>query len=204
MKIYTRTGDEGRTKLYGGDSVPKDDSRVEAYGTLDELNAAIGLALAVDPDSRLGMGGLREVQEDLFVLGSRLAAAEPERAENRGSIPRLEQERIVALETWIDTLDEELAPLDSFVLPGGGPAGAQLHVARTICRRAERSITSLLSEQPDLLLVVLPYVNRLSDLLFTLARAVNARAGRSEERWLPMRERPSGDSSTPDSNTGSR
>lgn len=204
MKIYTRTGDEGRTKLYGGDSVLKDDSRVAAYGTLDELNAAIGLALALDPDSRLGMGGLREVQEDLFVLGSRLAAAEPERMESRGSIPRLEQERIVALETWIDTLDEDLAPLDSFVLPGGGPAGAQLHIARTICRRAERSITSLLSEQPDLLLVVLPYVNRLSDLLFTLARAVNARAGRPEERWLPMRERPSGDSSTPDSNTGSR
>lgn len=204
MKIYTRTGDEGRTKLYGGDPVLKDDPRVAAYGTLDELNAAIGCALALDPDSRLGLDELREVQADLLVLGSRLAAADPERAESRGSIPRLGQERIAALESWIDALDEELEPLDSFVLPGGGPAGAQLHVARTICRRAERSITSLLSEQPGLRLVVLPYVNRLSDLLFTLARAVNARAGHPEDRWLPMRERPSGDSSAPDPNTDSR
>jgi cob(I)alamin adenosyltransferase len=208
MKIYTRTGDEGLTKLYGGDPVLKDDPRVAAYGTLDELNATIGCALALDPDSRLGLDGLRQVQEDLLVLGSRLAAADPERAESRGLIPRLEQGRIAALESWIDALDEELEPLDSFVLPGGGPAGAQLHVARTICRRAERSITSLLAEQPGLRLVVLPYVNRLSDLLFTLARAVNARAGRPEDRWLPMRERPSGDSSAdssaPDPNTDSR
>ena len=204
MKIYTRTGDEGQTKLYGGVRVLKDDPRVAAYGTLDELNAAIGSALALDPESRLGLDGLREVQEDLFVLGSRLAAADPERMEDRGSIPRLAQERIEALETWIDALDLELEPLDSFVLPGGAPAGAQLHVARTICRRAERSITSLLSEQPELRLVVLPYVNRLSDLLFTLARAANARAGRPEDRWLPMRERPSADSSTPDPNTDSR
>jgi cob(I)alamin adenosyltransferase len=203
MKIYTRTGDDGQTKLYGGDRVLKDDPRVAAYGTLDELNAAIGSALALDPDSQLGLGGLREVQEDLFVLGSRLAAADPERAESRGSIPRLEQGRIAALESWIDALDEELEPLDSFVLPGGAPAGAQLHVARMICRRAERSITSLLPEQPELSRVVLPYVNRLSDLLFTLARAVNGRAGRPEDRWLPMRERPSLDSSTPDPNTDS-
>ena len=204
MKIYTRTGDEGQTKLYGGDRVLKDDPRVAAYGTLDELNAAIGSALALDPDSELGLGDLRSVQEDLFVLGSRLAAADPERMEDRGSIPRLEQERIEALETWIDALDRELEPLDSFVLPGGAPAGAQLHVARTVCRRAERSITSLLPEQPELKLVVLPYVNRLSDLLFTLARAANARAGRPEDRWLPMRERSTADASTPDPSTDSR
>jgi cob(I)alamin adenosyltransferase len=204
MKIYTRTGDEGRTKLYGGDPVLKDDSRVAAYGTLDELNAAIGSALALDAGARLGLDGLREVQEDLFVIGSRLAAADPERMEDKGSIPRLEPGRVEALERWIDTLDEELEPLDSFVIPGGGPAGAQLHVARTICRRAERSITSLLLEQPELRQVVLPYVNRLSDLLFTLARAANARAGCPEDRWLPMRERQTADPGIPDSNTDSR
>lgn len=203
MKIYTRTGDEGRTKLYGGNQVLKDDPRVAAYGTLDELNAAIGCALALDPESRLGLARLREVQEDLLVLGSRLAAADPERMEDRGSIPRLAQARVEALENWIDSLDLELEPLDSFVLPGGAPAGAQLHVARTICRRAERAITSLLDEQPALQRVVLPYVNRLSDLLFTLARAANARAGRPEDRWLPMRERPSADTGTSDSNTDS-
>lgn len=204
MKIYTRTGDDGRTKLYGGNQVLKDDPRVAAYGTLDELNAAIGSALALDPESQLGLDGLRAVQEDLFVLGSRLAAADPPRMEERGSIPRLDPGRVEALETWIDSLDEELEPLDSFVLPGGAPAGAQLHVARTICRRAERSITTLLFEQPELQRSVLPYVNRLSDLLFTLARAVNARAGRPEDRWLPMRERPAADLRSPDPNTDIR
>ena len=203
MKIYTRTGDEGRTKLFGGDPVRKDDARVDAYGTLDELNAALGFALALDPGAELGLEGLRDVQEDLLVLGARLAAADPERARSRGSIPTLRPERTVALEAWIDALDEELDPLDAFVLPGGGPAGAQLHVARTICRRAERAITALLSEQPDLSEAVIPYVNRLSDLLFTLARAVNARSGRPEDRWLPMRERPVDRPTGADSNTDS-
>lgn len=204
MKIYTKTGDRGRTKLYGGDAVRKDDPRVAAYGSLDELNAVLGYVLALDADSPLGLDGLREVQEDLFVLGSRLATADPERMESRGSIPGLEPERIAALERWIDTLDEELEPLDAFIVPGGAPVGAQLHIARTVCRRAERAIVSLVSEQPDLELVLLPYVNRLSDLLFTLARAANARAGRPEDRWLPMRERTSVDSSTSHPNTDSR
>ncbi len=204
MKIYTRTGDRGRTKLYGGDAVRKDDLRVAAYGSLDELNAVLGFVLALDPDSRLGLHRLREVQEDLFVLGARLAAADPVRMEGRGSIPGFDQERIAALETWIDSLDEELEPLDAFILPGGTPEGAQLHIARTVCRRAERAIVSLVPEQPDLELVLLPYVNRLSDLLFMLARAVNARAGSSEDRWLPMRERRSVDPSTSSPNTDSR
>ncbi|MGW8282455.1 MAG: cob(I)yrinic acid a,c-diamide adenosyltransferase, partial [Gemmatimonadota bacterium] len=185
-------------------AVRKDDSRVAAYGSLDELNAVLGFVLALDPDSRLGLERLREVQEDLFVLGSRLAAADPERMEGRGSIPGLDAERITALERWIDSLDEELEPLDAFILPGGTPVGAQLHIARTVCRRAERAIVSLVPEQPDLELVLLPYVNRLSDLLFTLARAVNSRAGRPEDRWLPMRERKSVDSSTASPNTESR
>ncbi len=203
MKIYTRTGDRGRTKLYGGDPVRKDDPRVAAYGSLDELNAVLGYVLALDPDARLGLDGLRDIQEDLFILGSRLAAADPERMESRGSIPGLDPEKIAVLERWIDSLDEELERLDSFILPGGAPAGAQLHIARTVCRRAERAIVSLLPEQPDLELVVLPFVNRLSDLLFTLARAVNARAGRPEDRWLPMRERTSVDPSIPHPNTDS-
>lgn len=198
MKIYTRTGDRGRTKLYGGDPVAKNDPRVEAYGTLDELNAQLGVALALDPDDALGTGQLRAVQDDLFVLGSRLAAANPDRAARKGTIPQLGEDRIEALEAWIDRLDEELVPLDSFILPGGGPVGAHLHVARTVCRRAERSITALIPAQPDLRHIVLPYVNRLSDLLFTLARAVNTRAGCPETRWRPMRERsgPDADSDT--------
>ncbi len=189
MKIYTRTGDRGRTKLYGGDPVAKNDPRVEAYGTLDELNAQLGVVLALDPDDALGTSPLRAVQDDLFVLGARLAASNPDRAARKGLIPHLEEDRIEALEAWIDSLDEELDPLDSFILPGGGEAGAHLHVARTVCRRAERSITALIPAQPDLRQFVLPYVNRLSDLLFTLARAVNARADCPETRWRPMRER---------------
>ena len=189
MKIYTRKGDGGRTRLFGGLDVPKHDERVAAYGTLDELNAAIGLALALDPEGALGMGGLGRVQEDLFVLGSRLAAARPEREIERGTIPALNDSRIAELETWIDELDGELPPLDAFVLPGGCEAGAQLHVARTVCRRAERKVSGLVEDDPSLSESVIPYINRLSDLLFTLARAVNQRAGRPEERWLPQRER---------------
>ena len=189
MKIYTRKGDGGRTRLFGGLDVPKHDARVAAYGTLDELNASLGLALALDPDAVLGMEDLRSVQEDLFVLGSRLAAARPEREMERGTIPALDEGRITELEAWIDRLDAELSPLDAFVLPGGCAAGAQLHVARTVCRRAEREATSLVEGDPTLSVAVIPYINRLSDLLFTLARAVNQRAGRPEDRWLPQRER---------------
>ena len=128
-------------------------------------------------------------------------ATDPVRAERRGSIPALPPGRTAALEDWIDALDEELDPLDAFVLPGGDPAGAQMHVARTICRRAERSIAALLDRQPELSEAVVPYVNRLSDLLFTLARAANARSGRPEDRWLPMRERTSDDAAGTDPNT---
>ncbi len=189
MKIYTRQGDAGRTKLFGGLEVSKHDARVAAYGTFDELNAALGGILSLDPDGDLGTANLQRVQEDLFILGSRLAAARPERELERGSIPGLAPGRIADLEVWIDSLDEELPPLNAFVLPGGCPAGAQLHVARTVCRRAEREVTSLLDADPALSTAVIPYINRLSDLLFTLARAVNHRAGRPEAQWLPQRER---------------
>ena len=193
MKIYTRRGDQGETDLFGGARVRKDDPRVAAYGAVDELNAALGLALAMDEGEHGGghLDGERvaAVQEDLFTIGSRLAAADPEEATERGTIPPLDASRIEDLEAWIDELDSELPELDAFILPGGSRAGAQLHVARTICRRAERAVTRLLDARPDLEEAVLPYVNRLSDLLFTLARAANRRAGSRERRWTPQRER---------------
>jgi cob(I)alamin adenosyltransferase len=191
VKIYTRQGDEGRTRLFGGLEVSKDDARVEAYGTVDELMASLGVVLALDPDDGLGTGELVRVQEDLFVIGARLAAARPEQEMERGTIPVLDDSRVVALEAWIDRLDDELPPLDAFVLPGGSRVGAQLHVARTVCRRAERSITALVADDAALSLKVVPYINRLSDLLFTLARTVNRRTGSQEATWLPMRRRES-------------
>jgi cob(I)alamin adenosyltransferase len=191
VKIYTRKGDAGRTQLFGGLEVSKHDARVSAYGTLDELNASLGLALALDAEEGLGTADLRRVQEDLFVLGSRLASARPDREIERGTIPALDPGRIADLEAWIDRLDEELPPLTAFVLPGGCATGAQLHVARTVCRRAEREVTALVDHDPALSDTVIPYINRLSDLLFTLARAVNSRAGQPEAAWLPRRQRES-------------
>jgi len=165
MKIYTKTGDRGKTKLYGGVTVPKHDARVEAYGTVDELNAVLGIVIALDPQGDLGTGDLVEVQSDLLTLGALLAAADPERAMKQATLPELPASRVSDLEAWIDRLDSGLQPLDAFILPGGSPAGAHLHVARTVC------------------------INRLSDLLFTLARSVNNLSGTVEARWEPMRRR---------------
>lgn len=195
LKIYTKGGDGGETGLLGGARVPKDDARVAAYGTVDELNAAVGAALALDQQgATLGESGpaLEAVQEDLFTIGARLAAHDPGRLLRKGTISALAADRIDALEAWIDALDAELPALDAFVLPGGSPLAAQLHVARTVCRRAERGVTALLGDQPDLAEVVVPYINRLSDLLFTLARAANRRAGREDAMWLPRRQRDEG------------
>ena len=200
MKLYTKGGDRGETGLFGGDRVRKSDPRVEACGAVDELNAAIGSVLASDRDAGDGVrlldseatasaSALEAVQADLFVVGSRLAASRPDGASEKGTLPDLSPVRIAELEEWIDRLEDELPPLDAFILPGGHPVGAGLHVARTVCRRAERSIVALLDQRPDLTDVVLPYFNRLSDLLFVLARAVNHRAGEEERRWLPVRER---------------
>lgn len=192
LKIYTKGGDGGETGLLGGARVSKDDARVAAYGTVDELNAVIGVALALDPEgATLGESGpaLGAVQEDLFTIGARLASANPERLLRKGTIPALSAGRIDALEAWIDALDAELPELDAFVLPGGSPLAAQLHIARTVCRRAERGVTALLDAQPDLAEVVVPYINRLSDLLFTLARAANRRAALEDRMWLPQRRR---------------
>lgn len=191
MKIYTRRGDRGETTLHGGASVEKSDPRVESYGTVDELNAVLGGVLSLRPEG-LDADRLVAVQEDLFVIGARLAASDPARARKKGSIPVLAEARVEELETWIDEVEANLPELDAFILPGGCPAGARLHVARTVCRRAERAISTLLAEQPDLGDLVLPYMNRLSDLLFVVARGVNEAAGSAEQRWIPVRRRPRG------------
>ena len=172
-KIYTKTGDDGRTGLLGPGRVPKDDLRIEAYGTVDELNAVLGMARASGPaaedDARLA-----RVQEELFVVGSALADPDPAGAFHAAIGP----DYAARLEAEIDALEAELPPLTQFLLPGGTPAAAQLHLARTVCRRAERRVIALgrrPGEHVPADLIV--YLNRLSDFLFVLARAVNRRAG---------------------------
>jgi cob(I)alamin adenosyltransferase len=182
MKIYTKTGDAGETGLWGGRRVPKDAPRVEAYGTVDECNAAIGVAraagLATDLDALLD-----EVQNQLFVVGADLATPGEAHA-----IPRVGEAEVAFLEAAIDRLEAGLAPLHQFILPGGVPAAAQLHLARTICRRAERRVISLARAEPVTPAVPV-YLNRLSDLLFVAARAVNARAGVADVPWAGPRAR---------------
>jgi cob(I)alamin adenosyltransferase len=203
MKIYTRGGDQGETGLLGGSRVSKTDPRVEAYGTVDELNTSLGLALALDETNVLGRDSdtLREVQGDLLTIGAGLAAARPDRERERGTIPRLPESRVAEVEAWIDRLEAELPELDAFLLPGGCPVGAQLHVARTVCRRAERAVVRLAGQAPEGLRDeasgALPYLNRISDLLFMMARAANHRAGTPEAEWTPVRRRGSEEESGP-------
>ena len=189
VKIYTRGGDKGETTLLGGVRVAKNDPRVTAYGTVDELNAALGVVIALENGGKPSgfSDDLRTLQEYLFTMGARLAAADPERALRKGTIPALVEGRIAELEAWIDRLDNDLPSLDAFVLPGGSIVAAHFHVARTICRRAERNVMDLLGEQPDLDEVVIPYLNRLSDLLFMLARYANQQEDHKDTLWLPQR-----------------
>jgi cob(I)alamin adenosyltransferase len=179
VRIYTKTGDDGFTGLLGPGRVPKDDVRVEAYGTVDELNAALGVARALGLDPAAGTLVSR-IQEELFVVGSALADPDPAGPFHGAVTARY----VEGLESAIDGLEEELEPLTQFILPGGTPTAAQLHLARTICRRAER-MTVTLSRQPeqDVPAVLIVYLNRLSDLLFVLARAVNRRAGVADIVW---------------------
>ena len=182
MKIYTRSGDGGETSLAGGRRVAKDDARVCAYGDVDEANAAVGLA-RVTPPTDLAAETLAAIQRDLFAIGGALASPEPGRMSGaQRSKLVLGPERITALEQAIDQADTELAPLKAFVLPSGSPKAAALHLARTICRRAERS-TVHLARQEAVSPEVLVYLNRLSDLLFTLARLANAKAGLADTTW---------------------
>ncbi len=182
VKIYTKTGDAGETSLAGGTRVAKDDVRVAAYGDVDEANAAIGAALATVP-ADLAAALLTGIQRDLFAIGGALAAPEPAalRAAQRDKLA-VGADRIAALERAIDEAETALAPLKRFVLPGGTPKAAALHLARTACRRAERSAVRLARQQP-VAPEILAYLNRLSDLLFVLARQANARAGAADLTW---------------------
>ena len=181
MKIYTKTGDAGTTGLFGGGRVPKDDSRVDAYGDVDELNAVLGAARATGPMPRVDEV-LVSVQRDLFAIGALLATPDVEKMPAQLAKARIDELRIEELERAIDACDNELEPLKAFIIPGGTPKAAALHVARTVCRRAERKVVHLQHsvELPKLTVV---YLNRLSDLLFSLARVANKRAGAGEVTW---------------------
>jgi cob(I)alamin adenosyltransferase len=181
MRIYTRTGDDGQTGLFGGGRVGKDNPRVEAYGDVDELNATLGLALAIERMPRID-DVVAPIQRDLFALGALLATPDTDKMHEQLSKAEINDARIKALETSIDFAESELEPLRAFVLPGGTPKSAALHVARTVCRRAERRVVSLQREAPLPPLVGI-YLNRLSDLLFVLARLANKRAGTEEVTW---------------------
>jgi cob(I)alamin adenosyltransferase len=185
MKIYTRTGDRGETGLFGGPRVPKSDARVEAYGDVDELNAAVGAARAALEDPEVD-GHLARIQDQLFCVGAELAT--PHGAKARSAIPPVEAGWAERLEQAMDAWDAELAPLRQFVLPGGTRAAAALHQARCVCRRAERRVVALASAA-EVAPEVLAYLNRLSDFLFVAARIANARAGRAEPVWDPARAR---------------
>jgi cob(I)alamin adenosyltransferase len=179
VKIYTRTGDSGDTALFDGTRVPKSDGRVAAYGDLDELNAWLGFVGAHQPGGDVSTQ-LQQIQRDLFAVGARLADPS-HRIAGRVTKAAVSMEDVARLERWIDEFDAVIPPLRRFILAGGTPAGAALHVARTVCRRAERAMVQLGDGAFENEL--LQYVNRLSDLLFTMARAVNHRAGIADLEW---------------------
>jgi cob(I)alamin adenosyltransferase len=200
MKLYTRTGDDGSTGLFGGGRVPKDHPRVEAYGTVDELNAAIGLAAACVADlqrSKATAGGMQtlaalllgvfsELQSRLFDIGADLAT--PDGSKQEAKILRISDEQVAEAERWIDEIDGGNAPMKSFVLPGGSELAARLHVARTVCRRAERLMIHLSHSEPVSAGAIV-YINRVSDLLFAMARRANKEQGVPDVPWVPARKR---------------
>ncbi len=185
MKIYTKTGDAGETGLFGGPRVRKSDVRVDAYGEVDELNAAVGAVRAVVEDPEID-AQLARVQEELFCVGAELAT--PRDAKARSALPAVQASWAARLEGAMDAWEPELPRLTRFVLPGGTRTAAALHVARTVCRRAERRVVSLAAEA-DVDPVVLAYLNRLSDFLFVAARVANHRARKEEPLWDPARGR---------------
>jgi cob(I)alamin adenosyltransferase len=199
MKLYTRSGDDGSTGLFGGQRVPKNHPRVEAYGTVDELNAALGLAAA--EISRLRMSSekpwmdskpagflqrasaiIAQLQSRLFDIGADLAT--PAESKHESKVMRMSDEQIAESERWIDEIDAGNPPMKTFVMPGGTELAARLHLARTICRRAERAIVSLQNHEP-ITAGVLIYINRVSDLLFAMARRANAESGVADVPWIP-------------------
>ena len=183
MKIYTRTGDAGETGLFDGTRVPKSDPRVATYGDVDELNAWLGLARSMLPAAAELAGMLVQIQRDLFAVGARLADPS-HRIAGRVSKVEIGPSDIARLEGWIDTLDSSLPPLRRFIVAGGSNAGATLHVARTVCRRAERAIVALrTADETAVDTPLLVYVNRLSDLLFVMARVANVGDRSPEIEW---------------------
>jgi cob(I)alamin adenosyltransferase len=178
MKIYTKKGDKGQTGLFGGGDFPKDDLRIAAYGTVDELNSVVGLVLSHGVTSEIH-SPLIEVQRELFTLGAELATLKPSPAMVKGY---LQESHVMALEEQIDWWEKDLAPLKKFILPGGSVTAAHLHLARTVCRRAERALVTL-HQQQGLRSEVLKYINRLSDWFFVLARFANHLAKQEDVLW---------------------
>jgi cob(I)alamin adenosyltransferase len=178
MKIYTKTGDDGTTGLIGGERVRKCDARLDCYGTIDETNAAIGVAAVTAPEELVSK--LREIQNDLFVIGSHLAT--PSESTQAQSLPPLDESMITRLEMQIDSAEHDLPPLRQFILPGGCETSARLHLARTICRRGERLLVDFSLDRP-VPPVILTYMNRLSDWLFVQARWANHVAGVDDVPW---------------------
>lgn len=180
MKIYTKKGDAGRTALFDGTPVPKSDPRVDAYGDVDELNASLGAARAFLDEQSLD-GLLAGIQSDLFAVGAQLADPKYDPAKRKAKT-RITEERILEFEKTIDRMEESLKPLRNFILPAGSRGAAMLHLARTVCRRAERKIVAL-SASVALPPILVKYMNRLSDLLFVMARFENSRHGDQEADW---------------------
>jgi cob(I)alamin adenosyltransferase len=186
-RVYTRTGDKGMTRLVGGQQVPKDHPRIAAYGTLDELNAIVGIirvfntrsGAAPEAISRID-SMLHTIQNDLFNVGSDLATRPEDRWEG---MYRVGDTDVTRLEGWIDVLNDDVGPLKEFILPGGGPVGAFFHQARTVCRRAERELVHLLREEPEVGEGAMRYVNRLSDYLFVAGRWAAKALGEPEFLW---------------------
>jgi cob(I)alamin adenosyltransferase len=178
MKIYTKSGDAGKTALVGGKRVSKTDLRIEAYGTVDELNANLGLAI-LNTKSPTLLGILNHLQNELFHVGSDLATE----LDSEFKIKRIGNQHISRLESWIDELDEKLKPLRNFILPGGSAGSSQLHVCRTICRRAERLCCDIETSEVEINSSVIPYLNRLSDLFFVMARFENQHLSIEDVIW---------------------
>ncbi|MDA8744204.1 cob(I)yrinic acid a,c-diamide adenosyltransferase [Rubripirellula amarantea] len=180
MKIYTRTGDTGSTGLFGGPRVSKDDDRIESYGTVDELNAAIGMARAMGVAEEIDKQ-LDTIQHELFSIGAELATPDPDAHQMR----IIDESHIAVLESWIDQHEQSIAPLKNFILPMGHPASATLHLARGICRRAERRVVTLVRHhETNISEELIIYLNRLSDFLFVLTRVVNHQAGIADVPWI--------------------
>ena len=180
MKIYTRAGDDGRTGVLGAGRLSKADARIEAYGTVDELNAALGVARSLDAE-RVLADDLDAAQRRLFLVGAELACTD---ASALAKLQRVTDADVTAAESSIDRLERDLPPLTRFIVPGGTPLAAQLHVARTVCRRAERRVVAV-AESAGVEPRLVRYLNRLADLLFVMARWANARAGGRDVEWRP-------------------